>query len=439
MVVHDEYARQQSDGSWLDNFFLKINSCGFVSIFRREGHSYNCSLVISIKIRKLAQNVIISGDSDARSYGGEMSSPERLEKLHRIMEAAKLDAVALVPGSNLCYLTGAIHHLMERPLILIVPQHGEPVAVMPNLEAETFSVHGFQAKLFQWRDEEGYDGAIQAALKEANLKGKTLGVEGQRMRFFEGEALRRHEPAMTVVSADKAIAELRLTKDETEIGYMRRAVQISEAALRRTLDEIKIGMTEVQIKNILNAYLLEGGAQGLAFDSHVLAGENSARPHGVPRDDYTIQAGDPLLFDFGAAYRGYNADITRTFFVREANDHFRQIYQAVKQANEIGRALSKPGVTVDYVDSHVLQSLTDSGFEHLIVHKTGHGLGMDVHEEPYIMRGSQQVLREGMVFTVEPGLYESGAVGVRIEDNVVVRPDGAESLTTFTRELTIVG
>ena len=363
----------------------------------------------------------------------------RLEKLHRIMEESALDAVAIIPGANMRYLTGAVHGLMERPLVLIIPQEGQPVVIIPNLEAELFASKGFDAKLIEWQDKDGYDDAYSAAIKDANLNGKRIGVEGQLMRFFEAEALRRHAPAAEVIDAHKIIGNMRLHKDADEITALRTAIQLSEQALQLTLDEVKVGMTERDITNRLVGHLNAVGGHGLAFDPIVLAADNSARPHGHARDDYAIQSGDPLLFDFGTSFKGYSADITRTVFVGEPSARHREIYEAVKQANVVGKATAKPGVTAHTVDDTTLQSLKDSGFESLIVHKTGHGLGLDIHEEPYIMQGNHQLLEAGMVFTVEPGLYEPGEIGVRIEDNVVITADGCESLTTFNRDLTVVG
>ncbi|MBZ0306341.1 MAG: Xaa-Pro peptidase family protein [Anaerolineae bacterium] len=363
----------------------------------------------------------------------------RLEKLRSIMQESHLDAVALVPGSTFRYLAGSVHHLNERPIVLVIPREGRPAAVMPNLEVELFSSHGFDAELVQWHDADGYDSAFQQVVKLLRLDGKTIGVEGQRMRFFEGEALRRHAPNANVFSADKQIAKLRLHKDAEAIAALRKAIQISEQALEATLQAVQVGMTELQIATLLERHMSDLGGEGIAFTTTVLAGENSARPHGMVRSDYYLQAGEPLLFDFGATYGGYNADITRTFFVKSVSDEHRAIYETVKKANAAGREAVKPGVTAEAVDLTTLQVLKDDGFESLIVHKTGHGLGMDVHEEPYIMRGNLEKLEPGMVFTVEPGLYKPGSIGVRIEDNVVVTDSGVDTLTTFDRDLRIIG
>jgi Xaa-Pro dipeptidase len=363
----------------------------------------------------------------------------RLEKLHRIMEQNALDAVAIIPGANMRYLTGAVHNVMERPFILIIPQQGQPAVIIPVLEAELFASKGFDAKLIQWQDKDGYDDAFKTAIKETHLDGKRIGVEGQLMRYFESLALQKHAPAAQVIDAHKIIGNMRLNKDQAEIDALRKAIKISEAALQKTLDQVKVGMSERQIANILVGQMNALGGEGLSFDPIVAASDNSARPHAKVREDYAVKSGDPLLFDYGTTYGGYNADITRTVFVGQPSDHFRAIYEAVQKANKVGKATSKVGVTAHEVDDTTLQSLKDSGFESLIVHKTGHGLGLDVHEEPYIMQGNHQPLEAGMVFTVEPGLYESGAIGVRIEDNVVMTAEGCESLSTFPRDLMVVG
>jgi Xaa-Pro aminopeptidase len=184
--------------------------------------------------------------------------------------------------------------------------------------------------------------------------------------------------------------------------------------------------------------MLANGAHGFAFEPLVLAAGNAANPHGVP-GDRPLRPGDALLIDFGASFDGYNADITRTFFCQHVSDEHARIYETVLAANGHGRAIAGPDLTAHDLDMAVTGVLAASPFAGLIVHKTGHGLGMDVHEAPQIMRGNHKPLVPGTVFTIEPGLYRPGDVGVRIEDNVVTLPGGARSLTGFGRDLTLVG
>jgi Xaa-Pro dipeptidase len=198
-------------------------------------------------------------------------------------------------------------------------------------------------------------------------------------------------------------------------------------------------MTEMQVQGLLMQALFARGADELAFGPIVAAGDNSARPHAHARDDYAIAEGDALLFDFGARKSGFCADITRTVFVGHASDEAVQVYDTVLRANLRGHEIARAGVSAHDVDDAVTSVLEASPFGDRIRTKTGHGLGRDVHEAPYIMRGNPQLLEAGMVFTNEPGLYRIGAFGVRIEDDILVTDDGNISLTTFPKTLTIVG
>jgi Xaa-Pro dipeptidase len=171
----------------------------------------------------------------------------------------------------------------------------------------------------------------------------------------------------------------------------------------------------------------------------VAAGDNSARPHAHARPDYRIRAGDALLLDFGARKSGFCADITRTVFVGHATDEAQSVYDTVLRANLRGHEVTLPGATAHDVDDAVISVLEASPYADRIRTKTGHGLGRDVHEAPYIMRGNPEVLTSGVVFTNEPGLYEIGNFGVRIEDDILVTDTGSRSLTTFPKSLTVVG
>ena len=199
------------------------------------------------------------------------------------------------------------------------------------------------------------------------------------------------------------------------------------------------GETEAEVEAILLRNLFSQGADGLSFAPIVAAGDNAAKPHAHARADYHLKTGDPLLIDFGGTYQGYSADITRTFFVKEVSDYDRAFYETVLAANSKGREISRPGITASAVDDAVLTVLEQSQFAQFSRHKTGHGLGLDVHEAPQIMRGNNQVLEAGMVFTIEPGLYREGEAGVRIEDDVLVTDTGIECLTSFPRDLRLVG
>ena len=364
-------------------------------------------------------------------------SNQKINKLISILDNQDLDALALVPGSNFRYATGGNLHLMERPTLLIVSKTCRPIAILPVLEVESFAQLNIDADIVEWQDSDGYQSAFDKGFNKLGSISK-IGVEGQRMRVFEMQAIEKSLPNITIVNAQKLISKMRLIKDHQEIEHLRQAVKIAESALTDTIKFVTVNKTEIEIKNFLIQQLYQHGAEDIAFDPIVLAAENSALPHGHSRNDYHISEDDCLLFDFGATVNGYHSDITRTFFVGSASDEYKNIYAAVLKANQIGKKISKPKLTLHDLDDQVLNSLCDSGYEDLIVHKTGHGLGMDVHEDPYVMRNNQEVLEAGMVITIEPGLYKQGSLGVRIEDNILITDSGCESLTSFSRDLTVI-
>lgn len=362
----------------------------------------------------------------------------RLQTIHAIIKQADLDAIALIPGANLHLMTGADFHLMERPLIAFFLPDRDPVAIVPALEQTRLAASGLPFVVFAWSDSEGYWGAFEAATSHLGLDGKRIGVEELRMRVLEAELIRRHIADVQLVLAGSALAALRLHKDAAAVESLRAAVAISEAALRATLAQVRPGMTERTIAGILAVEQLQRGGGRLPFDTIVLGGPNSALPHGEP-GDRPIAAGEPLLFDFGTTVRGWASDITRTFAVGEPSPRLAEVYAVVQAANAAGRAACAPGVLAQEVDRITRRVIEEAGFGAYFTHRTGHGLGLETHEEPNIVEGNRRPLEPGNVFTIEPGIYIPGEVGVRIEDNMLITKNGAESLTTFPRDLTIIG
>jgi Xaa-Pro dipeptidase len=236
----------------------------------------------------------------------------------------------------------------------------------------------------------------------------------------------------------KELAALRIRKDAAEIAAIREAIAISEAALQATIDAVQPGMTEREIAATLVMEQFQRGGGPHPFEPIALAGPRSALPHGEPGDARTV-SGQPLLIDFGTTVRGYASDITRTFSVGTPSGQLAEVYAVVKAANEAGRAAAKPGATGQDVDRATRQVIESAGLGPYFTHRTGHGLGLSAHEPPDMVEGNDLVLEPGMVFTIEPGVYIPGEVGVRIEDNMVITDDGSESLTTFTRDLLVIG
>jgi len=275
----------------------------------------------------------------------------RLDRLIEQASAHGLDVLALVPGPNLFYLTGLSFHLSERPVVALFPVGGTPAIVLPALEAAKVAHATVGLEPFPYTDEDGHTPAFQRACAALELADCIVGVEALQMRLLEVRLLERYAPGCRLVPAEEPLAELRIRKDERELEQMRRAVAVTEAALRMTMRQVRAGMTEREIASLLTVELLRAG----------------------------VPAGG--------------------------------------------------------VDRAARAVIEEAGYGEYFIHRTGHGLGLEVHEPPYIVAGNERLLEPGMTFTVEPGVYLPGRGGVRIEDDVLVTSDGAESLTAFPREL----
>ncbi|HSM24442.1 MAG TPA: Xaa-Pro peptidase family protein [Anaerolineaceae bacterium] len=360
---------------------------------------------------------------------------ERLEKLNKLMERDQLDAVVLNPGFSFRYLTNLDFHLMERPIILLIPKNKSPHIILPALEVSRASKYFSEDQIHAYSDNPStWSSFFQKILEEQKLVNCKIGVEAIRLRFLEYKLLNESLPTCNIVSADTLFSDFRIIKDQSEISSMMKAVQIAQNALTKTLEEPVIGKTEKELAAQLTINLLMQGSGEFPFPPIVAAGKNSADPHATP-SDHIVRSGELLLFDWGASYEGYASDITRTFAVGDVDPIFYDIAKIVEEANIQGRTASKPGVTAGSIDKATRDIISKSGYAQYFTHRTGHGLGMDAHESPFIFTENEQLVEPGMVFTIEPGVYLPGKGGVRIEDNVVVTEDGALTLTDMPRNL----
>jgi len=364
---------------------------------------------------------------------------ERLQRLTEQIVAHGLDGLALMPGPNMLYVSGIAAHLSERPILLFIPADDDPAIIIPSLEAMKARAAGIpEERIFAWDDAEGYHGAFQQACAHLELADYMLGVEALHMRVLELQLLQRYAPGLQVAHAEAALSALRSVKDADEVAAMEKAIAIAEKALKRIIPRIKVGLNERQIAAMLTQELLASGAESIAFGPIVAGGPNSAIPHAVP-GNRTIRPGDLLIIDWGIYADGYPSDITRTLAVGEIDDELRHIFDVVNEANAAARKAVRPGVTGRAVDRAARDVIEAAGYGDYFIHRTGHGLGLEIHESPDMSPVNTQPIAPGNVFTIEPGIYLPGRGGVRIEDNILATPDGSRTLTTFTHELITVG
>lgn len=365
---------------------------------------------------------------------------QRFERLHNILTNAGLDAVAINPGPTLSYLTGLSFHLMERPTVLIFAPPAAPVIVLPVLEMAKLASCSTELKAFSYGDNPAsWADAFQQAAAFLGLKKASIGVEPERLRVLELRFLETAFPDARIVASGSELGMLRIQKDDSEVAAMRQAVKIAQAALSATLPAIKIGVSEREIASELTFQLLRAGSDAeVPFAPIVSSGPNSANPHASP-SSRRLQSGDMLVIDWGGAYNGYISDLTRTFGIAEIEPEYKRIYELVKQANQAGRECARPGIPAGDIDRAARAVIANSGYGPQFFHRVGHGIGMEGHEPPYMFAENTLILQPGMAFTVEPGIYLADRGGVRIEDNVVITAQGAEILSDYSRELTILG
>jgi Xaa-Pro dipeptidase len=362
----------------------------------------------------------------------------RLDKLSVSLQASNLDALVLNAGPSLVYLTGLHFHLSERPVAAIFTAGHEPVIILPELEM--LKVAGMPVRAFPYPENPAeWDGVFCKAVQSLGLDGKRIGVEPRQMRLLEFRHVKSGAPEAEFPDASDVVSSLRVRKDADEIAAMRKAVKVAQSALEATIQSIKIGMTEKEIAGELVVNLLRSGSEsGMPFAPIVSGGPNAANPHASP-SDRKIRRGDLLVVDWGAAVDGYISDLTRTFTVGDADDECRKIHAVVLEANAAGRAAGKPGAACAAVDKAARAVIEKAGYGQYFTHRTGHGIGMEGHEDPYMRGDNMQLLEPGMAYTVEPGIYLPERNGVRIEDNLFITEDGVECISDMPRELRAVG
>lgn len=366
-------------------------------------------------------------------------SNKRVNHLIQIMQKAGLDAVAFNPSPSLTYLSGLQLGIMERPMLLILTADLQAALILPELELLKTEALPFKTEIFAYGDNPATWGAsFQKAGQALGLRGKKIGVDPNHMRVLELRYLELAAPGAQIISASDSLAALRIQKEPEEVSEMRLAVAVAQKALLATIPAIKPGVTERELASELTLQLLRNGLSSeYTFTPIVSGGPNSANPHAMP-SDRKLKVGDLLVIDWGAMVNGYASDLTRTFAIGKVEPEFEKIAAIVKLANEAGRAAGKPGLPAGSVDQAARKVIEQAGYGAYFTHRTGHGIGIEGHEDPYMFGENALILAPGMAYTVEPGIYLPNRGGVRIEDDVIITENGNETLSDLPRELQVI-
>ncbi|MFE9278204.1 M24 family metallopeptidase [Paenibacillus glucanolyticus] len=360
---------------------------------------------------------------------------ERMQSLQQSMNTHGWDHVLVTDPKHVYYLTGFASDPHERFLGLLLSTVNEPVLIVPALDADAAGAASTVKNIVTHQDTENPYLLLKRQIQGA---AGTWAVEKEQLTVSRYEQLQQHVNADRIDDVGVVLRELRIRKSADEVKIIKHAVRLVEEVLTQGLAQVKIGVSEIELVAELEYLMKKLGADAPSFATMVLSGPNTALPHGVP-GTRRIQGGDLLMFDLGVYAGGYASDITRTFAVGEPKPEAVHVYETVLAANLAGIKAVKPGVTYSSIDQAARKVIDDAGYGHAFVHRLGHGLGMDVHEYPSIHGMNQELLRPGAVFTIEPGVYLQGVGGVRIEDDVIVTENGVEVLTSFPKELTIIG
>jgi len=353
---------------------------------------------------------------------------QRLKKLREGLEEEGLRGAMVVPGPNMRYLTGVNSLMLERPFMLMVPVEGEPHLVAPALEAGPYQGCPLPMKIHSWTDSEGPAGSVAKAVKGVEMKGK-WGVEGKVPFLFLDRVMKRASPRLR--NAEPILQGLREVKDQAEVGLLERSARILSRSFGEFPGLIREGMTELDLAKAATDTIYANGATKVD-DMLVQSGPRAADPHGLPTSR-KIGRGESIIIDVGSVYEGYYADITRTFCLGPSRE-VERVYEKVLLAERSGVESAVVGARVGDVDGAARRVLKKAGMGKYFIHRTGHGLGLEVHEAPYIVEGGKEKLGPNMCFTVEPGVYIRGKLGVRIEDDVLMGPRKGKAITDTPKD-----
>ena len=364
---------------------------------------------------------------------------QRQERARQLMTENELDAILLMEGTSLKYFTGIRWWGGERMFALLLPAKGMPFYVCPAFEegrAREQIGNAPDSKdpdLRVWQEDENPYQLIAQGLKERSISSGKLGME-ETVRFVFSDGIGKAAPQLGIVSATRVTARCRMIKSAHELALMQLANQVTLAAYEAVYRAIKDGMTQRQVEDLVAAAY---GQLGFPGEASVEVGEHSAFPHGSATPQ-VVREGSIIMVDDGCTVEGYQSDITRTFVLGKASDKMRKVFDIVHRAQSAGLAAARPGVECGDVDAAARKVITDAGFGpdyKFFTHRLGHGIGMDGHEWPYLVRGNATTLQANMTFSDEPGIYVRGEFGVRLEDNMHITENGAELFTTQSTSL----
>jgi Xaa-Pro dipeptidase len=364
---------------------------------------------------------------------------KRFERAQELMRAQQIEAIALIGGTSLVYFTGIRWWNSERLFVCVLPQKGAPFYVCPSFEEERAreqmreSPAGKSSRVYTWQEDENPYVLVAQGLKDLGLTAGKLGIE-ERVTFVFSDGLRRANPGFETVPATPVTAGCRAVKSVAELKLMQLANDVTLSVYEAAWKSVRPGITNRQVSEWIGAAYEQVGFPG---DASCQVDAYSALPHGSIQPQ-VLKEGSLVLIDDGCVVEGYQSDISRSFTVGKATDKMKQVFDVVHRAQAAALAAARPGVACGSVDAAARKVIDEAGYgpgyAHFS-HRVGHGIGMDGHEWPYLVKGNMQLLQAGMTFSDEPGIYLRGEFGVRLEDDMHITTDGAVLFTPQSHSL----
>lgn len=345
------------------------------------------------------------------------------------------DGALITPGSNLFYLTGINPgNVMERLFIAVVYPDKKPSLLLPKLfENEVQEAKIDFDKIHLWGDtDDPYDLLSNFIHELDSSQGEILIEDSMSVGIMMN--IKEQLEGYRWISLDSVTSDLRMIKNKEEIYNMQKAAEIADKTYDNLLQENLKGMTEKELASTIDYLLKQNGAQETSFKTIVASGPNSANPHHTPTEK-KICEGDLVIMDFGARYKGYCSDITRTVAIGEIADEAEKIYEIVKESLSQAKKISKKNIQARNIDKKARSVIESEGYGKYFTHRVGHGIGLDAHEEPYLTEDNKEKIKKGMTYTIEPGIYLNDRFGVRIEDDIWVKGESSQSLTKSERDI----
>jgi Xaa-Pro dipeptidase len=384
--------------------------------------------IAKLKSRKAEAKPITTGERE-----------QRIEKARQLMRQNAIDAIMVMGGTSLVYFSNIHWWMSERTFALILPVKGNPFYVCPAFEEDrareqiSSGPGGSNPEIRLWQEDESPYQRIADGLKDRGISTGKLGME-ETVRYVFSEGVSKAAPGLHIVSATPVTAGCRMIKSQHELELMKLANEVTLAAYEAAYLSTKEGMTQHDFGGMVQAAHAQQGFQGGAS---IQVGEYSALPHGSVKPQ-VIREGTILLMDGGCNVEGYESDISRTVVLGKPTDKMKQVFEIVHRAQSAALAAAKPGVQCQAVDAAARKVISDAGYgpdyKHF-THRVGHGIGMDGHEWPYLVRGNTQALAPNMCFSDEPGIYIRGEFGLRLEDDMHITENGAELFTPQSPDL----